>query len=231
MVGSREIELAETFAHVARSLLSEKDLDHTLGRIVDIAVSVIAPCEHAGIDIVEKGRVNAVVASDDVAAQIDAIQTEVGEGPCLDAIEQHEIFSTDDLMEESRWPQFARRAHEETGVRSIMGFRLHADDNTLGALDLYSSRPHAFDDDTAAVGSVLATHAAVAMSSARERETLQKAVETRDVIGQAKGILMARSHLSDDEAFDVLRRASQRLNVKLREVAQRVLEREQGLHN
>jgi GAF domain-containing protein len=167
--------------------------------------------------------IRAVAPSDHVAEQIDAIQTEVGEGPCLSAIAEHEVFHSDDLEHEHRWPAFARRAHEETGVRSMMGFRLFTEERTIGALDLYSKHPNAFDDDTAAIGSVLAVHASVALAHAQEREQPHQAITSRDVIGEAKGILMARGGVSDEEAFDLLRKASQRLNVKLRDVADRIV--------
>lgn len=164
-MGSAEIELAETFAKVARSLLAEEDVEQTLGTIVDVALSVVEGCEHAGIDIVEKGTITPVAPSSDIAARIDHIQTEVGEGPCLSAIRDHDIFRSDDLADDPRWPTFSQRAYEETGIRSIVGFRLYTAGDTMGALDLYSSQPSAFDDDAVAVGSVLAAHAAVALAT------------------------------------------------------------------
>ena len=100
-----------------------------------------------------------------------------------------------------------------------------AEEDTLGALNLYSKQRGAFDDEALAVGSVFATHAAVALAGAQHDEQMQKALQTRDVIGQAKGILMAQQDVSADEAFDILRRASQRMNIKLRELAERVASR------
>ncbi len=92
----------------------------------------------------------------------------------------------------------------------------------MGALNLYSKQRDAFDDEAVAVGSVFATHAAVALAGAQQDEQMQRALQGRDVIGQAKGILMAQQDVSADEAFDILRRASQRMNIKLRELAERV---------
>lgn len=215
-----DVELAETFADVARSLLAERDVDKTLRKIAEVAVSVIDGCDHASIDIIEKRKIHPVAPTSDVAARISEIESELEEGPCYDAIREHEVFHSDDLASEDRWPSFARRAHEETGVRSMMGFRLFAEEETMGALDLYSTHVAAFDDVTAAIGSVLATHAAVALATARERENLRHAIEARDLIGQAKGILMNRHAITADAAFDMLRTASQHLNVKLRDVAE-----------
>jgi transcriptional regulator with GAF, ATPase, and Fis domain len=212
----------ETFAEVARALLAEKDVQHTLQRIVDLAVETIDGCDHAGITFRRDSKMSTPAASNDVPGQVDAIQYETGEGPCLDAIREHEVFATGDLGAETRWPKFSRRAHEETGVTSMLCFRLFVDGDTLGALNLYSKAVDAFDDEARAVGLVFAAHAAVALSSALHDEQMHEALRSRDVIGQAKGILMAREGLTADQAFDMLRRASQRLNVKLRELAEEI---------
>lgn len=228
-MGDPKIELAETFADVARTLAAEDDVDKVLAKIVQAALDVIDPCEHAGIDVVEKRTITPVHASSEVAERIDGIQNEVDEGPCFSAIREHETYYSEDLEAESRWPDFAARAHQETGVRSMLGFRLYVEEDTMGALNLYSTQLHAFDDDAIAIGSVLAAHAGVAMSTARERKQLNEAIENRDVIGQAKGLLMARGDISDDEAFSILRSASQRMNVKLRDVARQVIDPDDDL--
>lgn len=156
---------------------------------------------------------------------MDAVQYETDQGPCLDAIREHETFKTDDLAKEDRWPKFSSRAAEETGVASMLSFRLFAEADTMGALNLYSKQRGAFDEEALAVGSVFATHAAVALAGAQHDEQMEKALRGRDVIGQAKGILMAQQHVTADEAFDILRRASQSMNIKLRELAERVASR------
>jgi transcriptional regulator with GAF, ATPase, and Fis domain len=148
----------------------------------------------------------------------------VGEGPCLSAIKDHETYRIDNLEVEERWPAFAHRAAEETGVLSVLGFRLFADEDTMGALNLYSREPSAFSDDAEAFGSVFAAHAAVAMVEARHQAQFRESLESRDVIGQAKGIIMSTRHVTDDEAFQILIRASQHLNIKLRTVAAEVAE-------
>ncbi len=219
----RGTQLANTFANVARTLLAERDLDSILRKIVAVAVTEIDACESAGIELIEKRVIRPVAASSEVAHRISEVQNEVGEGPCLSAIEEHETFRTDDLLRDDRWPAFAARARTDTDVRSILGFRLFAEEDTMGALNLYSSSPNAFDEQALATGSILAAHAAIAMSWAREREYMQEAIDSRDVIGQAKGLLMARRNLTGDEAFELLRDASQRLNVKVQLVAEQVI--------
>ena len=217
------MELAETLAEVARGLLSEPDLDRTLERIVDMAVKTVPGCECAGISLVERRSITTRAASGDVPHAVDAIQHETNSGPCLDAIQRHEVFVTDDLRAEARWPEFSERVTEATGVRSVMSVRLFAEDDTMGALTLCSTSPSAFDEESTAVAAVFAAHASVAISASRREENLEKALASRDLIGQAKGILMAQQLMSADEAFDALRSASQHLNLKLRDVADRVI--------
>ena len=215
--------MAETFAEVARILLSEEGVEHTLARIGQLAVTTIAGCDHAGISLIEGRTVTTAGASDDVPVEVDRIQYEVGQGPCLDAIRNLEVFECGRLDQEERWPAFSKRACAETGVTSMLAFRLFVDEDTMGALNLYSKAADAFHDESREIGALFAAHAAVALASARKEEHLEAALRSRDVIGQAKGLLMARQDISSDEAFAVLRKASQRLNVKLRDIADRVV--------
>jgi GAF domain-containing protein len=213
------IEVAEAFDRVARQLLKSHDMPVTLQRIVEFAVETLDACQFAGISLVENGRITSPASSNDVPMVIDALQSEFGEGPCIDAIKEHEIFVTGDLKAENRWPKFAPRAYEETGVLSILSHRLFAEANTMGSLNLYSTARDAFDEKDIAMGGVFATHAAVAMDSAKRQEGLELSVETRDIIGQAKGIIMSSMGCSADAAFAVLIRQSQYENRKLVDIA------------
>ncbi len=218
-----DVELAEVFADVARALTEEHDVEHTLDRICVLAVKTIDGCEAAGISIASGPHITSLSTSDPLPRILDDIQSETQEGPCVDAIKEHEVFLTGSLSQETRWPDFSRRAHEQTGVDSILSLRLFVSENTMGALNLYSTQADAFDDQDIAMGSVFAAHAAVALGHARREAQLEDKAATRDVIGMAKGIIMARQEVSDDEAFAILRRASQRMNVKIRELADRVV--------
>lgn len=211
------------FAAMARALLAEEDVQHTLQKICDLAVEMIDGCDHAGISFLKGKKIDTPAATDDVPRRVDAIQYETGEGPCPDAIRDHEVFESGDLGRERRWPRFAPRAQRETGITSMMCFRLFVEGGTLGALNLQSKAADAFDEKSRTVGLVFAAHAAVALSSAMHDEQMEEALQSRDLIGQAKGILMAREGVTADQAFDMLRRASQRLNVKLRDVASEVV--------
>lgn len=216
---------ADDFAEMARALLAEEDVQDTLQKICDLAVETIDGCDHAGISFLKGRKVDTPAASDDVPRRVDAIQYEVNEGPCLDAIRDNEVFETGDLGREHRWPHFASRAQAETGITSMLAFRLFVEGDTLGALNLYSKAADAFSGESRTVGLVFAAHAAVALSSAIHEEQMEEALLSRDLIGQAKGILMAREGITAEEAFDMLRRASQRLNVKLRDIASGIVER------
>lgn len=219
------VEVAKTFATVARTLAEgHDDLQSALDKIVHLAVDSLEACEFAGISLVEKGKITSSASSNDIPRRVDEIQSEVGEGPCIDAIKEHEVFQTGELKNESRWPEFSERAHRETGVCSIVAVRLFVEGDTIGALNLYSSAPDAFDDSDVALATVFAVHASVAMLAARRAAALEQKAESRDLIGRAKGILMARSGASDEEAFAMLRNASQRMNVKVRDIAQQLVE-------
>src|SRR5487761_1129059 len=143
MGGDPEVSLAETFGEVARALLAEQDSHAILQTIVNLAVRTIDGCEHAGVSMVEQGKVTSPASSDPVPAVLDHIQADTGEGPCVDAIKEHEVFETGHLSTEGRWPQFAHRAHTETEVESVLSFRLFANEATMGALNLYSTKADA----------------------------------------------------------------------------------------
>jgi GAF domain-containing protein len=221
-VGDEVTHVAQMFGEVARQLLKERDLTSTLNRVVALADEHLDSCECAGVSIVEGRTISSPASSGKTALTMDRIQQEVDEGPCLDALREHEIFQTGDLRREVRWTNFSQRGFDETGVLSILSVRLFAQERTFGALNLYSTKPDAFDDVDVALASVFATHAAVAIKAVRREHDLEARAESRDLIGRAKGILMTRQHVTDEAAFDMLRCASQRLNVKLVEVADSV---------
>ena len=221
-------DLAETFAAIARQLEAEDDLEKTRIRITQAAVDTMEGCDHAAISLItRKGAISTVASTSEVPERVDAIQYQVKQGPCVDTITEQETYQTRDLAQEHRWPRFSQRAVTETGVRSMLSFRLFVQDDTIGALNLYSRRADAFDDHDRSVGAILAAHAAIAMTVSREREHaehLQTALISNRHIGMAMGILMAREHLTEDQAFAALRTSSQHLNRKLRQIAESVIE-------
>lgn len=224
-------QLAETFAEISGVLLAEPDVERTLDKMCLLLVDTVEGCEHSVVTLVRNQHLDSPAASDDVGPAVDAIQFEVHEGPCVEAITEHHTVVTDDLITETRWPQFSRRAVEATGVRSMMAFRLFVAGDTLGSLNLYSKQPRAFTDESWAVGTIFAAHASVALRAARTKEDLarlREVVETRELIGQAKGILMGRRGISSEAAMELLCRGAERLKLELREVARRVVEGEEA---
>jgi hypothetical protein len=216
------------FAEIARSLAAEPDVARTLQRIVDLAVETIDGCEGAGLLIVSRGKILAGSWSDEAVHRIEQLEYEIGEGPCIDAILSDPTFETDLRDRAARWPTFVAAALA-AGFESILAFRLFAAEDTLGALNLYSRARGAFDEAARAFGGVYAAHAALALAGAQIHEHdvalvngLHDALVARDVIGQAKGILMATRHIDADAAFALLRATSQDHNIKLRVIAEDV---------
>lgn len=226
-----EQELAEAFAEITRVLLGEPDVQHTLDRMCEWLVATVDGCDHSVVTLVKDHGFDSRASSDDVGPAVDAIQFEVDDGPCVQAIREHMTLQVDDLNTETRWPRFSRRASETTGVRSMLAFRLFVSGETLGSLNLYSKRPAAFTDDSISVGTIFATHASAALRAAQAKENLtqlRQLVETRELIAQAKGILMGRQGISSEAALDMLYRGAERLKIELRELARRVVEGERA---
>jgi transcriptional regulator with GAF, ATPase, and Fis domain len=185
---------------------------------------MIVGCDAAGVTLVRrKGRLETPVSTDDLVARGDALQYELGEGPCMDAVWEKPLVISRDLAHEDRWPTWGPRVVEELGARSMMCIQLFTDHETVGALNMYSKRADGFDDDDRFEGQALAAHVAVALVAAHRIEHLELALDTRTVIGQAEGILMERFDLSPDRAFEVLKRVSSHSNEKLHLVAQELV--------
>ena len=217
-----QFEVAEEFAAVARRLGADPDIDSTLSRICALAVERVPGCRHSAISLpAGRGRIETRGATGDVPVAVDRIQYETGQGPCLEALGHADVVECLDLARDHRWPSFAPLAVTETGIRAMLSIRLYVEERTLGALNLYSDMPAAFSGSGLAVrwGRIYAAHASLALSGARAQTELYEALESRETISVAIGILMGRQQISRTEAFDVLRRASQRMNRKLREVA------------
>lgn len=218
-------ELASSFSETARILFAAGSITDTLVQVVELAVVTIEGCDSAGLFLLENDVVTSPESTDPVVNEIHILQRENGEGPCLDAIAQRQIFYADDAADDPRWPRFGPQA-SAAGIRSILALPLTTD-GSLGALNLYAHYPSAFGVVDRAKGVVLASLAGLAVSAAHSHEdeerraaNLNAALVTREVIGQAQGILMERERISSGQGFDILRRASQHLNRKLRDVAQ-----------
>ncbi|MFJ4467069.1 GAF and ANTAR domain-containing protein [Streptomyces sp. NPDC089424] len=218
---------ARDMAEMARDLLAQDSVDATLERITASGTELVEGCDAAGVLILQGKRVRSLAPTEQLVIDSDRLQERLQEGPCFDAARPHlreRVFRIADFTaEQQRWLAYAPQARE-LGLGSMMGFLLYTEDEELGALNLYSRRPGAFTDISETAGWLLASHAAVAFAGARSHAQMQQAVDTRHTIGEAMGILMGSHRLTEEQAFDVLRRYSQEHNVKLREVARRVCE-------
>ncbi|WP_299570550.1 GAF and ANTAR domain-containing protein [uncultured Williamsia sp.] len=212
-------------ADLARRLRSEsRDTETILRAICAAAVESIPSAEYASITLVEnRSTITSPVLIGNLAADSDRLQAELHEGPCVTSALQSDTVVIDDMRSDDRWPRFSAAA-ADLGIRSMLCFCLYVEGDSFGALNLHSTRVNAFDDESRSIGSLFAAHAAIAFSSVREKEQIRSALTNRDVIGQAKGMLMERYSLSADDAFQLLARLSQDSNTKLADVALQVVE-------
>jgi GAF domain-containing protein len=215
-------------AKMVLSVHEEATVPDTVGNVLGFALAAV-DCSHAAVVFVHGGRRLEVVASTDPAIEaLVAAQTESGQGPVLSMLGNggDDSVMVADTQEEVRWPAWAAAAAAR-GFRSMVSVRLYTSERTIGALNLYDSRPHHFSVADVEVAHVLARHAAIALARAHDSEHWSRALDSRKLIGQAQGILMERFDLDDARAFAVLRRYSQDHNVKLRDLAQIVVETRQ----
>lgn len=227
-MASRSVEdLARDFRDLSGFLHGGGSSREAQRRLVELATRSISGCDWAGITVRPHDRsAYSLIQRSEVVRQVDEYQYEVGDGPCLEAARTGEPVLSRDLEEETRWPRFCRRVLGSTPVRGVLSFHL-TDVPAPTALNLYSARRDGLDDESTTTASLFATHASVMMihaDSAQQAATLGAALSTSRQIGAATGILMALHKITEDQAYDLLRIASNRLNRKLRDVAQDVTE-------
>jgi hypothetical protein len=217
-------ELARVLAAFARDVQRQTDRAAVLDTVVACALQTVPGAQEGSITLVlGRRRVLSQAASSPLPSSVDAVQEEVGQGPCLEtAFQQHTVL-VPDLASDLRWPRFSERA-VALGARSMLSFQLYVEGDNLGALNLFSREVDAFDDRSVMVGELFAAHAAVAYAAAQRESVLERALTSRQVVGQAQGILMERGRLTAEQAFAALQRTSQDRNVKLAEVARRLVE-------
>lgn len=214
-----------TPAELLQLLAQAPDLDAFLDRLVRLAARAVPAAIACGITLRRNGRPFTVASSDTFAAQIDELQYESDEGPCLHALRSGKTVHVDDLVAERRWDRFRPSALAH-GMASSLSLPLTVDGQVAAALNLYSRSAHAFSAADADMARALAAQCTAALEvilhqteQALLREQLDAALRSRAVIDQALGILMAQQRCTAREAFDLLRQASQHRNRKLRQVA------------
>lgn len=218
-----ELAYAVEFAELSAQLLRERHEQPTLDRVVALAVETIESSDYCSIAVRTGAQVETPAATADVGRQADELQYLLGEGPCLDALWSSDACVIDDLTQETRWPEWARHV-AKSGIRSVLTVRIQGPaDEALASLNLYARRPRAYDDTDLALATIFARHAGVAIHGARQHNNLTAAIQSRQLIGAAQGILMQRFGLDLDQAFELLRRYSQTYNVKLRQLAENLV--------
>lgn len=191
-----------------------------LQEIVSGAVGVVPGCEHAALVVYDKNRqLVAMAVSGPETGPMIALQNELGEGPCRQTAATNEVQRAADVVCDFRWPLFAPRA-ALLGIGSMLCTPLLVGRRSYGSLSMASGTRNAFDAESEMLAAIFATHAAIALADAERLNTLQEALDTRDLIGQAKGLLMGRYRISADTAFAVLVRESKNSNIKLRTVCE-----------
>jgi GAF domain-containing protein len=216
------VSLSQRLADLARYMQREASPQAVLDIVVRAVVGTIPGAEEATITLVQaRRRVVSEAVTSELAWRFDELQQETGQGPCLDAMYNQETVRVDDLAADPRWPDLAHRA-VQLGVCSMLCFQLFVESGDLGALNLLSRRAGAFTDESERIGLLYTSHIAIALAGAVQVGHLTTALAHRDVIGQAKGILMERYKITGSQAFALLAEVSQETNIRLSEIAERL---------
>lgn len=219
----RLVVTLRTAAHDLVDGCSIRDLETTLTRIVLTAVATVPGADAGGISMTEDGRTSSRSPTTETISKLDRLQSELHEGPCIDAMEHAPddgVVTAEDLAgpDASRWPHFAPAA-VEAGYCSVLSTQLVGVGDTRAALNLYAGRPHTFDDAARLTAGLFGLQAALLLHGSRQASDLQRTIDTRDVIGQATGMLMERFAVDGEEAFRMLVRSSRDTETELVDVA------------
>ncbi|WP_396935107.1 GAF and ANTAR domain-containing protein [Mycolicibacterium sp.] len=228
---SRQRVIALQISDLIRTIQEQPatDVDTALGELNASGVKYVPGAQYAGITVATRdGKLRTVGATGELPALLDEIQQRRAEGPCLSAAWEQHVIKIDDVENDQRWPAYCRDVLAESPIRTVMAFQLYADNKTMGALNFYAERAHAFDAEAVESGLIVATHCALAWNLVRRDEQFRSALTSRDVIGQAKGMLMERYHIDAVQAFEVLKRLSQNANIPLVDVAHEIVTGEHG---
>ena len=201
----------------------EAGLQATLDAIARTAVDTIGPAKYAGVNLYGNGLFEPQAVSGQPPLALDVVQQKTGSGPCIDSSRDQVTIRVDDMTTEDRWLEYVEHALA-LGVASMLCVPLYVHDKQFGSVSLYATDPAAFSLTDEYVARLFATQAALALAEAHRADQLRQALGNRDVIGQAKGILMERHRITPDQAFAMLSKRSQRVNRKLVDVARRLAE-------
>ncbi|MCW2523876.1 MAG: hypothetical protein JWO63_2211 [Frankiales bacterium] len=215
--------IATEFSSLARAMMEGEEDSLVIAKVVRFAAHAVPGSRHAGLTVVRGvARPHTLVATDDIAPRLDALQFELAQGPALQALVQSDVAHAADLSADGEWPVFGPRAYAETGIRSMLCLRLFLTGEHRASLNFYSPEPAAFDEASLATAAMFAAYASLVQLNTVHKDAnmnLQRALESNREIGVAMGILMARNLFTSDQAFEHLRVASQHTHRRLREIA------------
>ncbi|MFC9691108.1 GAF and ANTAR domain-containing protein [Kribbella sp. NPDC056951] len=213
---------ADAFARLAVELHDAGGMEETVEAVVQFALQAEA-CSYAGVALVLRGVREIAAVTDPLVAEIYQMQFDLGEGPMLTALTEGVAVQVPEVAAETRWPDWSAKMTKYP-IGSVLHAPMWANAQLIGVLSLYKTEPDAFSADDEAIAHILARHASVAVATARNDETMTAAVDARKLVGQAMGILMERFDLDETQAFETLKRYSQEHNIKLRDVAQELID-------
>ena len=215
--------IATALTEAAQAINSQRSLDDTLDAIVRAAQQTVPGFEHVGISITHSsGTIETRAGTGQLVWEVDDLQYKLAEGPCYDAIRHGGVTVMTDVAHEDRWPRYVEEVRR-LGLHAQMGLQLYTDDGTLGGLNFYSRAP-GVDPDAIQLAELFAAHAAIALGRARHEHQLNESVASRQAIGTAVGIIMERYRIGEERAFQFLVRASSTSNIKLRTIAQEIVD-------
>jgi GAF domain-containing protein len=227
---AQDDDLQRSMVSLAALTMKRSSLDQLLTRVAEYAVQAIPGADGAGLTLLEEGRSDTIVATAPFVRDVDHIQYGLGQGPCISAAAEGRTMMSGSLGGDGRWPQFGSKV-ARLGIHSAVSLALVTEDGVLGAMNVYARAKHVFDDRAAELGELYAVPAAIAVQNAqvlaqaqRLTEQLRAALDSREVVDRAIGILMGRSGVSGPEALDRLRRLSQHEHRKLRQVAEQIVD-------
>ncbi|GAC1332313.1 MAG: GAF and ANTAR domain-containing protein [Mycobacteriales bacterium] len=228
-------ELATGLSELRAMLTSELTLEQMLEGVADLTIRTLAGADGCGVTFRQGDRVSTVAAAGEPARAVDEIQYAIGDGPCLQSLQTNKIVHVDDNAVETRWAPFPERSLAEYGVHSSLSLPIAIEAEAIAVLNVYSRRVHAFDDSIRTLAELFAAQVALVLAMRMRLnghvamiQQLQTALSSRAVIDQAIGVILAERGGTPEAAFDVLRRASQGRNVKLRDIAAELVKRAQA---
>jgi GAF domain-containing protein len=228
-------DLLRVYVRLSGVLLSEESLQSSLDLVCSMAEETIPGTDGAGVTLVRNGKkVTAAYTDGELVKKADDIQYQLDEGPCISALREKATFRINAMSTETRWPRWTPEA-KAMGIGSSVSVPLLVRDQAIGAAKVYSSEENHYDEWAERVLKMFADQAAILLANASDyagakemTDQLKVALETRDTIGMAKGILIIQEGVDEEGAFDMLRNASQHENIKLRDIARQLIDRTVG---